>query len=164
MKLLLSTFGEHFNINNPTDVYLSLDGDIIPNHGYVVISGIGSTGSTALLCHTNRPLLPGKHHSGGDWFAPDGTRVGNIGTTDVPGFERNRDPLVVRLLRTAGTGTPAKGIYQCSIMDADGNNQVVHVGLYNDGKGFKNLYFRSYELRFSHYRRHRYLCRTDSEL
>ena len=31
-----------------TDVYLSLNDDIIPNHGYVEISGIGSTDATAL--------------------------------------------------------------------------------------------------------------------
>ena len=36
-------------------VYLSLNGDIIRNHGYVVISDIGSTDNTALLCHTNHP-------------------------------------------------------------------------------------------------------------
>ena len=36
-----------------TDVYLSLNGDIIPNHGYVLISDIGFTDDTALLCHTN---------------------------------------------------------------------------------------------------------------
>ena len=29
-------------------MYLSLDDDIIPNHGYVVISDIGSTDDTAL--------------------------------------------------------------------------------------------------------------------
>ena len=103
----------------------------------MVISDIGSTDDTALLCHTNRPRPPGNRHSGGDWFAPDGTRVGNIGTTDVPGFGRNRDPMVVRLLRNTGTGTPAQGIYWCSIMDADGNDKIVHAGLYNDGEGIK---------------------------
>ena len=122
-------------INNSTDVYLSLNDNIIPNNGYVVISDIGSTDDTALLCHTNRS--PGSRHSGGQWFAPNGQGVGGTGTTDVPGFGRNRDPMVVRLLRNTDTCTPAQGIYWCSIMDADGNNQVVHVGLYNDGEGIK---------------------------
>ena len=124
-------------INNSTDVYLSLNGDIIPNHGYVVISDIGSTGDTALLCHTNRPRPPDSHHYGGQWFALNGRGIGSRGTTDVPGFERNRGPMVVRLLRNTDTCTPAQGIYWCSIMDADGNNKVVHVGLYNDGEGIK---------------------------
>ena len=42
-----------------TDVYLSLDGTVIPNHGYVEISDIGSTDDFALLCHTNFPPPPG---------------------------------------------------------------------------------------------------------
>ena len=41
------------------DVYLSLGDNIIPNHGYVMISDIGSTVNTALLCHTNRPATFG---------------------------------------------------------------------------------------------------------
>ena len=101
----------------------------------MVISDIGSTTSTALLCHTNRPTYPYSPHSGGDWYASNGERVGSIGTTDVPGFERNRGPMVVRLLRNTGTGTPPQGIYQCLIMDADGNYSIVRVGLYNDGEG-----------------------------
>ena len=32
---------------------LCLNGDIIPNHGYVVISDIGSTDNITLICHTN---------------------------------------------------------------------------------------------------------------
>ena len=60
-------------------------------------------------------------------------RVGSEGSTDVPGFRRNRDPRVVRLLRD--TGTPPEGIYRCSIMDAGGNDRNVYVGLYNDGQG-----------------------------
>ena len=94
-----------------TDVYLSLDDDIIPNHGYLDISGIGSNDDSALLCHTNRP--PGSTHSGGDWFAPDGTRVF---LSAVPGFTRTRDPMVVRLWRTSGD--PPEGIYRCTIEDA----------------------------------------------
>ena len=111
-----------------TDVYLSLNGDTIPNHGYVVISDIGSTDETALLCHTNRP--PHYYHYGGDWHAPNGTRV-NLG--DVPGFTRNRGPMVVRLKRT--TGTPTQGIYHCTIDDDQSEIQLIYVGLYNMGEG-----------------------------
>ena len=60
-------------------VDLTLNGDYIPNHGYVVISGIGSTDETALICNTNRIAnftvhLSGnrtRFHSGGDWHAPN---------------------------------------------------------------------------------------------
>ena len=50
--------------HNPclADVFLriSQNDDIVPNHGYVLISDIGSTNNTALLCHTNRPATLGK--------------------------------------------------------------------------------------------------------
>ena len=74
------------------------------------ISDVGSTDDFALLCHTNFPPPPGSPHSGGDWFAPGGTRVDG---TAVPGVTRNRDPMVVRLKRASGT--PPEGIYECTI-------------------------------------------------
>ena len=113
-----------------TDVYLSLNGIVIPNHGYVEISRIGSNDDSALLCHTNFPPPPDSAHSGGDWFAPDGTRVSG---TDVPGFARTRGSMVVRLGES--TGTPLEGIYRCEIKDADETLQTVYVGLYNAGAG-----------------------------
>ena len=122
-----------------TDVYLSLNDSIIPNHGYVPISSIPlNSNDTALLCHTNRPP-PKEHdkHSEGDWYSPHGTRVGSIGSTDVPGFVRNRSPMVVRLKRTNGT-TP-EGIYWCSVKDDLLTPWTVYVGLYNKGKGSFSL-------------------------
>ena len=104
-----------------TDVYLSLDGTVIPNHGYVEISRIGSTDDSALLCHTNFPPPSGSATSGGDWLAPDGTRVF---LSDVPGFTRSRGPMVVRLGEISGT-PPLEGIYRCEIEDADDTLQTV---------------------------------------
>ena len=95
-----------------------------------MISDIGSFGNTALLCHTNRPASGG--HSGGDWFAPDGDKVGGIASTTVPGFGRNRGDMIVRLQRR-DTGTPEEGIYHCEVEDADDIPQTVYVGLYNSG-------------------------------
>ena len=73
--------------------------------------------------------------SGGSWFSPDGTRVGNSVNSIVPGFFRNRGSMVVRLLRDTGTDPAAEGIFQSSIFDAEGNDQMVYVGLYNTGNG-----------------------------
>ena len=64
------------------DVFLSLNGTVIPDHGYVDISDIGSRDYTALLCNTNRPRTP----TSGGWYAPDETRVDG---TDVPGVIRD---------------------------------------------------------------------------
>ena len=58
-------------------MYLTLNGDNIPNNGYVVISDIGtSNDETALLCNTN--YLPGGATSGGNWYGPDGSVVGSF--------------------------------------------------------------------------------------
>ena len=121
-------------------VYLTLNGDYIPNHGYVMISDIGSTDDTALICNTNRfgnltSRPRGRLHSGGDWFAPDGTRVGDRRSDDVPGFDRDRYPMKVQLHRYTPTGTPSEGIYYCVVEDATFINQTVYVGLYNSGGG-----------------------------
>ena len=94
----------------------------------MVIDDIGSTESTALLCHTNRPPPFGSVHSGGDWFAPDETRVNQ---NDVPGFTRVRGSMVVRL--TQSTGDPAQGIYRCEVNDNTETKRTVYVGLYSDG-------------------------------
>ena len=115
--------------NIHTDVFLSLNGNIIPNNSLLNINNIDSTDTTALLCITNRPPSSGSPNSGGNWFAPDGTRVGDIGSA---GFERNRGPMVVRLRRTTGT---AQGIYWCTIEDATSTNRTFYVGLYNSGGG-----------------------------
>ena len=99
-----------------------------------MISDIGTAGDdTALLCITNRPPPTGSSHSGGDWVAPDGTRVttGNA----VPGVRRNRGPMVMRLYRDTATGPPAEGIYYCQIQDNTDTLQTLHVGLYTDETG-----------------------------
>ena len=118
-------------------VYLSLNATIIPDHGYVVISDIGSTDDTALICHTNRSADFTNYrgfHSGGDWFAPDETTVSFDGN-DVPGFRRNRSPMIVRLLRNTATDPPSEGIYHCLVKDDIFTLRTIDVGLYNSGEG-----------------------------
>ncbi|CAI8048276.1 Protein sidekick-2, partial [Geodia barretti] len=122
-------------IETPDDVFLRLNGTVIPNNGLLNISGIGSTDDTALLCITNRPPPSGSFHSGGDWFSPERNRVQH---TDVPGFTRNRGPMVVRLKRTR-SGTPTEGIYHSVIQDSTSTYETVNVGLYNSGGGIVTL-------------------------
>ena len=127
-----------------SDVFLSLNGVVIPNNGYVIISDIGTANDDiALLCHTNHPAdIPGGTdgmHSGGDWFRPDGSEV-SFGASSV-GFRRNRGSMVVKLYRnTASTDPPVEGIYRCVVMDANDTLQTVYVGLYNDDGGGNVLY------------------------
>ena len=101
-----------------------------------MISDIGSSNATALLCHTNRPPPSGgPNDSGGNWYKQDQTRVAAVAVSG-PGFRRNRGPKVVRLKRTTSTGahTPSEGIYRCEIKDSE-STQTLYVGLYNRGGG-----------------------------
>ena len=130
----VSFMGE--NLPNHAGVYLSLNGVSIPNHGYVVISDIGSTDGTALLCNTNHLLVAGSANSRGNWFGPDGSTVGSISTVGSADFGRTRGPGLVRLIRNSdATGTPTEGIYSCIIQDDTLTLQTVYVGLYNSGGG-----------------------------
>ena len=117
-------------------VYLSLIGNFVPNHGYVALEDIGSSDSTALLCHTNRPninlIQPSNPHSGGNWFSPSNIRVDGKNT---PGFRRNRDVMVVRLKQTAVTGPANEGIYCCLAEDRDGVNKTKCAGIYSNSGG-----------------------------
>ena len=119
-------------------MYLSLNGDNIPNHGYVVISDIGTTNDgTALLCNTN--YLPS--NNGGSWFVPGGSTVDSFaGLSNSADFGRTRGPGLVRLIRnsaatTAATGNATEGIYSCTVQDDTLTEQNVYVGLYNNGGG-----------------------------
>ena len=118
--------------SNFSGVFLSLRGDIIPNHGYVVISDIGTSGTDtdSLLCITDGVA---NADGPGNWFAPDGTRVNQL---DVPGVRRNRRDMVVRLFRNTAIDShpPAEGIYHCMVQDVTFTFQTVYVGLYN-GRG-----------------------------
>ena len=125
--------------HNNSGVYLSLNGTVIPNHGYAEIDDIGSTDDFALLCHTNQPPHPVVPNSGGNWFAPNGDRVSG---TYVPGFIRVRAPMVVRLQRTSGE--PPEGIYRCSVRDDLSELVHVHVGLYNSAQGSIQYLFNDY--------------------
>ena len=111
-------------------VYLCLRNKLIPNNSYVVMDDIGSTDDTALLCHTNEPS---PSVFGGDWFAPNGIRVGGDSYNrpgDVPGFGRTRGPHVVRLKRSSD-GTPPETMYKCVVRDTTDTNQTVYVGIYS---------------------------------
>ena len=128
-----------YKIISFTDVYLSLNDVIIPNNSHVVISDIGSTENTALICNTNRPVINNfnTRHSGGNWYGSNGTRVGGMGSDDVPGFVRTRGPMVVRLLRNTATDPPSEGIYHCVVEDDTMTEHTLYVRLYNSGSAYK---------------------------
>ena len=113
-----------------TDVYLSLNGEVIPNHGYVEIIDIGYSYRTALLCHTNRPAITSYSYFVGKWLTPERDRV----EYSTLGFRSSYDSMPVRLWRNR-YGSADVGIFWCETNDATETLQRVHVGLYNSGEG-----------------------------
>lgn len=102
---------------------------------------IGDVGSddTALFCHTNYKLR-GEDSKRGDWFSPQGTRVGGLHEgVIVPGFRRDRAEMIVRLHTnqdgTLDYGTPEDGIYSCKIMDSEEILSTLLVRLYTTSPG-----------------------------
>ena len=109
-------------------MYLSLNDTVVPNNGYVAISDIGYTDKSALICHTNRPAIGA--HSGGDWYGPNGEKVDHSTGVTVPGFVRNRAPMIVRLKRFY-IGSPSHGIYYCVANDSMNTSHTSYVGVYD---------------------------------
>ena len=125
-----------YNICCFTDVYLSLNNVIIPNHGYVTINDIGSNDMSALICNTNSTA---SNKELGDWFSPSGAKVGGINSGPnsenyIPGLFRTREPKRLQLLRVT-TGPPPEGIYHCEVNNTRETFQKLYVGLYNTRSG-----------------------------
>ena len=115
---------------------LSLNGETIPNDGYVLASAIG-TRSSSLRCNTNRSGCcrasdASDRVAQGHWYLPDGTRVESFSQEVASDRTRNffsRDRLtgVVRLHRY---GDPSeRGRFRCEVPSADGDMVTMYVNI-----------------------------------
>ena len=141
-----------------TDVYLSLNDVVIPNHGYVLISDIGLTNKTALLCNTNLAPSDDQMYYEGSWFTPDKTKVHEEG---AQGFLSNRDASVVRLKKKNSTDDLQQGLYFCEINDTSTDTTFsVYVGLYQGAEGLYIIVLISYIILVP-FRSSQYVCWYD---
>ena len=113
-----------------TGVFLSLNGETIPNDGYVLASAIG-TGSSGLHCNTNRSDCCRGADGGphGHWYHPDGREVMSYTAENyaVNFFFRDRATGTVRLNRN---GNPTdRGRFRCEIPDANGVTMILYVNI-----------------------------------
>ena len=122
-----------------TDVYVSLNGAVIPNNGYVDIRDIGYYDDNALKCHTNNYKYRCYE---GDWFAPNGSVVQGDDYRE-PGLIARRNHMTVLLIKIAGI--PLEGIYHCSIHDNTFTTKKIYVGIYDNGRGTYNVYAAKYQ-------------------
>ena len=133
---------------NFTDVYLSLNGIVIPNNGYVLISEIGFTDETALLCNTNIVPPDDQRYSETGWFAPDKTRIPEESNQ---AFLSSRDATVVRLKRKNNTHSLQQGIYICEVNATD-PTQPLYVGLYHVNEGLQSIFAVHISMSFLYFR------------
>ena len=101
----------------------------IVNHGIVTITDISE--NEPLLCVTDSidccSREPGV--SNGQWYFPDGSAV-----PDESG-DNFYQASVFAAVRLHRINDMTNGIYRCDIPDTMGNNQTLHIGIYNNGAG-----------------------------
>jgi hypothetical protein len=117
-------------------VFLSLNGVIIPNDGYVHISDIG-IGGGGLHCNSDKSdCCRGAYATDGvaqgHWYRPDGTLVGSFTQEDSSDptrnfFSRDRGTGVVRLSRYGNP--PERGRFRCEVPNAAGNMVTVYMNI-----------------------------------
>lgn len=109
----------------PAGTYLTLNGVVIANNSYVSASDVGE-GESAVLCHTNNIHCCTGPFRAGEWYLPDGTRVGILGNRQNPDFfYRNRGEGVVRLNQVGNPTT--RGHFYCEVPDTNGVIQTLHL-------------------------------------
>ena len=125
--------------------YVSFMGETLPNHAYVDLSLVGSSGSDSVQCHTDLRTCchsnQGVHR--GDWIPPDGEQnlpFANNASADiyeVRGYKRVD-------LRSRNNADMPSGIYHCDIAVHDDDNitvrESVYVGLYASGGMYYSIY------------------------
>ena len=126
-------------VNSQSLPYISFRGQTLANHSYVDLSLVGD-GSGSVQCHTDLSTCcsgtEGPHR--GDWFFPNGSRLGFPFYNDI--YEWRRDQRVD--LSRRNNAHTLVGIYRCSIStnavqdDCDISvRDTVYVGLYTASRG-----------------------------
>ena len=112
---------------SPLNVYFVLKGSVYLNNSAISVGEVGE-GEDALICRTNnRECCATPPNRAGEFYYPKGdvvpirSRAGD--------FYRNRGEGEIRLNLIAGS-TAVTGRFSCSIPDANGAIQVVHIYLF----------------------------------
>ena len=102
-------------------MFLNFGGMNLVTNGFVIISQLGNSTDTGLVCSTDQ-----SGDGAAAWQSPDGA---TLNSTSTEGFFVSDGSDGVYLLR--GSGIPVEGIYTCTATDSSGESRMVFVGLYN---------------------------------
>ena len=121
---------------------LYLDGEELPNNGFVSSEDVGEEDVDALLCTTDldsssccSDRVPGQQ-----WIFPNGTRVplrGNGWT-----FWTSYGAGVIRLHRRSQDSDQIQGLFRCQIPNRDRVSLTLYVGIYSTNESKQRLYRR----------------------
>ena len=113
------------------DVGFFLNGNLYPNNSLVNLDIIGK-GTKALFCLTNNISCCERASEAG-WFGPTEVRI-MAEMENTISFYTSRGPSAIHLNKVA-TGSSQTGIFHCRIPDADGNEKIIYIGIYNNEEG-----------------------------
>ena len=162
VTVLLCLLWSLVEVHSQTAPYVSFMEETLPNHTYVDLSLVGSSGSDSVRCHTDLGTCcmgtQGTHR--GDWFAP-GSEMRLPFSSDASAdiYEVRGDQRVD--LRRRNNADMPSGIYRCfiatnAVHDDDeivSVREAVYVGLYaTGGKTFLTCLLESKII--SYYRRY----------
>ena len=132
--------------------YVSLMGEILPNHAYVDLTTVGDDNSdpgNTLNCHSDLETCchrdQGPHR--GDWYFPNNTVLGFLFFNRDANIRQFRSAQQVEI-HHRNIGTAPTGIYRCYIetnsvnLDIEGNGvrERVYIGLYTSAGNSTLLY------------------------
>ena len=138
MSVLLCLLSALVEVHSQTVPYVSFMGTNLTNHSYVNLTLVGNLrkGSDSVQCHTDLKTCcnatAGPHR--GDWFFPNGTRLGfNLLGVDIYEVREETQRVDVRRRNNGDTS----GIYCCIIETNAFHNEsgweTVCAGLYASG-------------------------------
>ena len=113
--LLLCLLWSLVEVHSQTPPYVSFMGETLPNHAYVDLSLVGSSGSDSVQCHTDLSTCctgtQGVHR--GDWYPPDSEMRLPFSRDGADIYEVRGDQRVD--LRHRNNADMPSGIYHCHI-------------------------------------------------
>ena len=122
-------------------VALTLNGNVIPNHGLVIIDDIGNTDFDSLLCTTDLEVCCDDERLG-NWRYPNYQPVrSRKDSSTYHNFFVSRGSSQLRLHRKLKP-VREEGLFRCEVPEAASypNNAVVLVGIYGHNRGFPEIY------------------------
>ena len=120
-------------VHSQTAPYVSFMGETLPNHAFVNLSLVGTTGDDSVQCHTdlNTCCSSGQGPHRGDWYFPSGDILGFSSSTDDIYKHRTAQRVDLRRRNNADTS----GIYRCDIETnaVITDRETVYAGIYATG-------------------------------